>query len=76
MTGHQKEAKKMRKRDFYFFERRTWSIIPSNNNSSFHMEIARPGKSYWSGRLSTVDLLIKIGCFVKVEKYSFRMKSS
>ncbi len=32
------------------------------------------GKPYWSGRLSTVDLLIKIGCFVK--KDSFSKKSS
>ncbi len=24
-----------------------------------------PGIPYWTGRLSTVDLLIKIGCFVK-----------
>jgi hypothetical protein len=29
-----------------------------------------------NGRLSTVDLLIKIGCFVKMEKHSSSMKSS
>jgi hypothetical protein len=27
-----------------------------------------PGNSYWRERLSTVDLLIKIGCFVKKKK--------
>jgi hypothetical protein len=27
------------------------------------------------GSVSTVDLLIKIGCFVKMEKYRFSMKS-
>ncbi len=32
------------------------------------------GKPYWRGRLTTVDLLIKIGCFVK--KDSFNKKSS
>ncbi len=37
---------------------------------------AKAGKSYWRGRLSTVDLLIKIGCFVNKEKYSFSMKRS
>ncbi len=35
-----------------------------------------PGNSYWRGRLNTVYLLIKIGCFEKMEKYSFSMKSS
>jgi hypothetical protein len=24
-----------------------------------------PGNTYWRGRLSTVDLLIKVACFVK-----------
>jgi hypothetical protein len=28
------------------------------------------------GRVSTVDLIIKIGCFVKNKKYSFSMNSS
>ncbi len=27
----------------------------------------QPGNSYWRERLSTVDLLIKMGCFVKKE---------
>ena len=27
----------------------------------------RSGNPYWSGRFSTVDLLIKIGCFVKIK---------
>jgi hypothetical protein len=35
-----------------------------------------PGKPYCTGRISTVDLLIKTGCFVKKEKYSFSLKSS
>jgi hypothetical protein len=30
---------------------------------------------YW-GRLSTGDLLIKIGCFIKKGKYSFSVKNS
>ncbi len=29
--------------------------------------VAKPGKSYWRGGLSTVDLLINVGCFVKQE---------
>jgi hypothetical protein len=33
-----------------------------------------PGNLYWSGRLSTVDLLNKIGCLVK--KYSFSIKAA
>jgi hypothetical protein len=36
----------------------------------------RPGKPYWRGKISMVDLLIKKGCFVKKEKYSFSLKSS
>jgi hypothetical protein len=27
--------------------------------------MASSGKAYWKGRVSTVDLLLKIGCFVK-----------
>ncbi len=36
--------------------------------------IVGPGKPYWRGWLSTIDLLIKIGCLGK--KYIFSMKSS
>jgi hypothetical protein len=36
----------------------------------------QPGKPYCRGRIITVDLLTKTGCFVKKEKYSFSMKSS
>ncbi len=36
----------------------------------------RAGKPHWRGRFSTVDLLIKIGCFVKKGKYSFSLKNS
>jgi hypothetical protein len=38
--------------------------------------IHRSGKPNRRGRISTVDLLIKIGCFVKREQYSFRINSS
>ncbi len=31
--------------------------------------ISWSGKSYWRGRLSTVDLLMKVGCFVKKIKF-------
>ncbi len=31
-------------------------------------KLANPGTVIWRGRLSTIDLLIKIGCFVKKEK--------
>jgi hypothetical protein len=36
----------------------------------------KPGKPYCRGRSSTVDLLMKIDCFVNKVKYSFSMKSS
>jgi hypothetical protein len=36
----------------------------------------RPGISYRRGRLSTVDLLDKIACFVKKDKYIFSRESS
>ncbi len=36
----------------------------------------KAGKPYLRGSISTVDLLIKIGCFVKKEKFSFSLKSS
>ncbi len=36
----------------------------------------QPGNSNCRGKLSTVDLPVKIGCFAKREKYSFSMKSS
>ncbi len=35
--------------------------------ANYFMVTAKPGKSYWRGRLSTVDLLIKVGCFVMKE---------
>jgi len=35
-----------------------------------------PGKSYWRGRLSTVDLLIKVACFVKKANNIFSIKIS
>ncbi len=31
----------------------------------------RSGNNYCKGELNTVDLFIKIGCFIKKEKYSF-----
>jgi hypothetical protein len=34
------------------------------------------GKSYLRERPSTVDLLVKMGCFVKTEKYCYTLKSS
>jgi hypothetical protein len=34
-----------------------------------------PGKPYFGGRLSTVDLLIKIACFVKEKKYFLVLKA-
>ncbi len=30
-----------------------------------HNQLLLPGNPYWRGRLSTVDLLIKVACFVK-----------
>ncbi len=36
----------------------------------------KSGSSYWRWRLSTVNLHIKIGCFVKKGKFSFSLKSS
>ncbi len=36
----------------------------------------KSGSPYWRRRLSTVDLLVKIGCFCKQEKYSWSMKST
>jgi hypothetical protein len=36
----------------------------------------QPGNSNCRGKLSTIDHPVKIGCFVKREKYSFSMKSS
>jgi hypothetical protein len=36
----------------------------------------KPGNPYLRGRLSTIDLLIKIGCFVKQKKYDLISKSS
>ncbi len=36
----------------------------------------KPGKPYSRGEISTVDLLMKIDCFVNKVKYSFSMKSS
>jgi hypothetical protein len=35
-----------------------------------------PGKTYRRGRLSTVDLLIKVACFVKKENNIFNIKMS
>jgi hypothetical protein len=36
----------------------------------------KAGKPHFRGRISAVNLLIKIGCFVEKEKYSFGLKSS
>jgi hypothetical protein len=33
-----------------------------------------PRKPYWRERISTVDLLIKIGCFVKKGKIEFQFE--
>jgi hypothetical protein len=38
--------------------------------------VFKPRNSYSRVRLSTIDLLIKIGYIVKEEKYSFSMESS
>ncbi len=42
----------------------------------FSVVLLNAGNYHWRGRLSTVDLLIKIGSFVKLKKYSFSLKSS
>ncbi len=47
----------------------------TNRNDPIGVSSPKSRNSYWSERLSTVDLLIKIGCFVKMEKYSFSLKS-
>jgi len=39
-------------------------------------EDAWPGNPYWRGKLSTVDLHIKIGCLYEKEKCGFSMESS
>jgi hypothetical protein len=38
--------------------------------------IGLPGNTNYGGRLSTIDLLIKVACFVKKEKYIFNIKMS
>jgi hypothetical protein len=56
------------------------ALIPKINMCFFGQKWARawvkPGNPNWRGRLSTVDLLIKIGCFERNEKYSFSTKRS
>ncbi len=42
----------------------------------FYKLTLKPGKPYWRGRLSTVNLLIKTARFVKKKKYKFSMISS
>jgi hypothetical protein len=39
-------------------------------------EYVKARNSYRRGRLSTVDLLPGIGCFVKMEIYSFGIKAA
>ncbi len=38
--------------------------------------LRKPGKPYWRGRNSTVDLLIKVACFVIKVINSFNIKAA
>jgi hypothetical protein len=43
------------------------SSTPANKAVTAKLEIDWTGKTTWRGRVSTLDLLIKVACFVKGE---------
>jgi len=45
-------------------------------NALFHAAYPQTGKPYWWGRLSTVDLLITIGCFVEKKNIASAWKAA
>jgi hypothetical protein len=45
--------------------------------TSLHLTfIADPGNSYWRGKFNTIELLVKIACFVKKDIQCFSRKRS
>jgi hypothetical protein len=61
---------------FALLKSKSWGDVKVKIFVFFVASLAGAGNSYWRGRLCTVDLLIKVGCFVKQRKFSFSLKSS
>jgi hypothetical protein len=51
-------------------------VVPSGGIDKAGISIGEAGNTYWRGRLSTVDLLVKVACFVEQQIINLMSKAA